>query len=296
MKGHHILLIDDDAIVLSGFRKLLELKGYRVTTATDPEEGLQTLKGGEVDLVITDLITGGMDGITILRKAKRLNPTTAVIILTGYGDLNSAIDAIRLDANDYILKPCDAEELYFRVDRCFKDLELKRKIVTGHMELEERVMGRTLELARINEELEAKTTNLKEVNTALRVLLKERDDDREELEEKMLFNLKELVTPYIEKLKRSRMEEKQKACVDIMESNLNDIISPFVHGLSTRFLKLTPSEIQVANLVKLGKTTKEIAELSNLSPRTIESHRDNIRKKVGIKNKRVNLRTFLLSS
>jgi len=239
---------------------------------------------------------GALDGISVLKKAKRLNPETAVIILTGYGDLNSAIDAMRLDVDDYILKPCDAEELYFRVERCFNNLEHRLKITRGHMELEERVMERTLELAKTNDELEMKTMNLKEVNTALRVLLKERDDDRAELEEKMMFNLKELVLPYIDKLQKSKVDDKQKAYLGIMESNLNDIISPFVHGISTKFLKLTPSEIQVANLVKLGKTTKEIAELSNLSPRTIEPHRDSIRKKIGIKNKKVNLRTYLLST
>jgi DNA-binding CsgD family transcriptional regulator len=91
------------------------------------------------------------------------------------------------------------------------------------------------------------------------------------------------------------LPEKEKAFVNIVESNLKDIMSPFARSLSSKYLGLTPSEIQVANLIKQGKTTKDIAELMNLSPRTIEFHRDNIRNKLDIKNKKVNLRTHLLS-
>jgi PAS domain S-box-containing protein len=144
-------------------------------------------------------------------------------------------------------------------------------------------------------ELEIKTSNLEEVNTALRVLLKRRQEDKAELEEKVLFNMRELVIPYIEKLKKRGLDERQKVCVGILESNLNGIISPFARRLSSLYLNLTPAEIEVANLVRHGKTTKEIAEFMNLSSRTIDTHRDNIRKKLGIKNKKANLRTQLLS-
>jgi len=144
-------------------------------------------------------------------------------------------------------------------------------------------------------ELEIKTGNLEEVNTALRVLLKRREHDRRELEEKVLFNTKELVMPYVEKLKRSGLDERQEACVSILESNLNDIVSPFSSRLSSRYLNFTPAEMQVANLVRYGKTTKEIAEFLNVSPQTIDSHRKNIRTKMGLRKKRANLRTHLLS-
>jgi DNA-binding CsgD family transcriptional regulator len=91
------------------------------------------------------------------------------------------------------------------------------------------------------------------------------------------------------------LDERQQAYASILETNLNDIVSPFCQSLSSKYLSLTPAEIQVANLVKQGRTAKEIAELLNLSASTVEFHKANIRKKIGIKNTKANLRSHLLS-
>ena len=155
-------------------------------------------------------------------------------------------------------------------------------------ELEERVKERT-------KELEINTRNLEEVNTALGVLIKKRDEDKAELEERILANSKELVLPYIEKLENTPVDDRQKAYLSILVSNLNDIISPFSNFLTSGYGKLTSSEIQVSDLIKHGKRTKEIAELLSLSARTVESHRKNIRRKLGLINKRANLRSHLMS-
>jgi PAS domain S-box-containing protein len=144
-------------------------------------------------------------------------------------------------------------------------------------------------------ELKMKTQNLKEINTALKSLLKKRDSDRMELEEKVLFNVKEMISPYIKKLRESELSEKQGIYLAILESNVKDIISPFSPKLTSRHFKLTKSELQIAKLVRMGITSKEIAELMGLSRRTIESHRDRIRKKIGLDSRRRNLRTFLMS-
>jgi DNA-binding NarL/FixJ family response regulator len=101
--------------------------------------------------------------------------------------------------------------------------------------------------------------------------------------------------PYLDKLKKSSLNERQEKLLEIVDSHLNDIISPFIRELSTKYLKLTPMEIQVSNFIKHGKTTKEIADLLNLSDKTIETYRKNIRKKIGISNKKTNLRTQLQS-
>jgi DNA-binding CsgD family transcriptional regulator len=145
------------------------------------------------------------------------------------------------------------------------------------------------------EELEKQTHNLEETNAALKVLLKHRDLDKKEFEEKVVFNVKELVFPYIEKLKTNQLNDRQMVYLDIIESNLNDIVAPFLQRLSSKYTDLTPSEIKVANFVKDGMTTKEIAELLNLSTAAVEFHRNNLRKKLGLRNKKTNLRSHLLS-
>lgn len=164
----------------------------------------------------------------------------------------------------------------------------EKALHTVREELEHRVRERTIEL-------EEKAEKLEEVNTALKVLLKRLDEDKKAVEEKVLFNMRQLIEPNLAKLKTGRLTERQKNLLDILESNLNEIVSPFAQRLSNSFLKLTPTEIQVANFIRQGKTTKEIAEMLNLSAKTIEFHRDNIRTKIGIKNKKINLRTYLLS-
>jgi len=188
----------------------------------------------------------------------------------------------------------EGEQSYINV-RAFKvgnGLGIIIAVITERKRVEEALRRQQEYLDRV---VEQRTVKLEEANAALKVLLKRREEDKEELEEKMLFSVKELVDPYVEKLRNSSLDESQKAYTDIIKSNLNDIVSPLARRMSMEHLRLTHTEIQVANLVKQGRITKEIAELLHLSPRTVESYRDNIRKKLGIKNKKVNLRTYLLS-
>jgi len=144
-------------------------------------------------------------------------------------------------------------------------------------------------------ELAEQSRHLEEVNAALKVLLKRREEDKNDLEEKVLANVKELVLPYVEKLKNSRLRSDQMTLVGILESNMQEISSPFVTKLSSRFLGLTPAEIQVASLIKDGKTSKEIATLLHTSENTIRSHRFHISSQLDLKNKKVNLRSYLRS-
>ena len=128
MKKYSILLVDDDHFILNGIGQILESEGYRVVTAENGEIAVELLEQSTFDLVITDLVMDRIDGIQVLKKAKEHNPGSVVIILTGYGDMTSAIDALRLNADDYMLKPCQPEEMNFRVAACLEKLELSRKI------------------------------------------------------------------------------------------------------------------------------------------------------------------------
>ena len=128
MKTYKILLVDDDLLILQAISSSLEQEGYNVTTAANGEKAIELIKEKNFDLILTDLVMEPVDGMGVLKKAKETNPESIVIILTGFGDLMSAIEAIRLDADDYLLKPCESEELSFRISSCLEKLELKRKV------------------------------------------------------------------------------------------------------------------------------------------------------------------------
>jgi len=144
-------------------------------------------------------------------------------------------------------------------------------------------------------QLRVHAKELKETNTALKVLLKQRENDKKELEESILSNIKQLIMPYMERLKKSRSMSDDLAHLNIIESNLNEIVSPFSYKLSSKYIGFTPREIMVADLIKDGKQDKEIMDTLNISYETVKSHRQNIRKKLSIYGKRINLRTYLLS-
>ncbi len=150
-------------------------------------------------------------------------------------------------------------------------------------EIEERKLTEKALIER-EEDLKTKAYDLQEANTALKVLLKHREEDKLKIEEQVSLNVKKLVEPYLESLSKSGLNSAQQTYFDILQSNLLEIISPFTRKLSSEFVGLTLTEMKVANLVKLGKTTKEIADLTMVSEKTVEHHRESIRRKLGIKN------------
>jgi PAS domain S-box-containing protein len=155
---------------------------------------------------------------------------------------------------------------------------------------------RMVEAVRRSEaQLTAKAAELEEMNTALKVLLKRRDRDKSEIQEKIFANYQLILTPIIQNLKQTLTRKQQEDAVDILEKELKNILSPFSKKLSDRMIRLTPREIHIANLIRLGKSNKEMSEILNCSSHTISRHRDNIRKKTGLTNQKINLRSFLLS-
>lgn len=151
------------------------------------------------------------------------------------------------------------------------------------------------ELEEKGSELLIKTRNLEELNTALRVMLKQRAEDREELEQTLMNGIKDLVLPHLEKLRRGGSEQSRQIYSDLIASNLEEMFSPFSRKLSNRFKSLTTTEIQVAHLIKDGKNSKEIAAVLNVSSSAVDVYRYRIRKKLRINNQKVNLRSYLLS-
>lgn len=151
------------------------------------------------------------------------------------------------------------------------------------------------ELKKAEKKLIKKSEDLAELNSALKILLKQREDDRIELEKTLLSNIKKFVLPYIKKIKQRDFDKKNLTYVDLLSSNLENILAPFSRTLSSKYMSLTSKEIDVANFIKEGKSSKEIAELLSVSSGCVDIHRYHIRSKLGLSNQRVNLKAFLQS-
>lgn len=170
------------------------------------------------------------------------------------------------------------------------------RLVGTHTEITDRKIME-MQLKKHKEELEEmvrqRTAELKETNTALNVLLRKRDSDREALEAKITENVTQLINPYFEKLRGCALTPWQNDLVQVLQESVHQLTSPFMRNVGGNLIKLSPMELQVANLVKDGKSTKEISSLLHIASGTINIHRKNIRRKIGIKNQRANLRVAL---
>jgi PAS domain S-box-containing protein len=151
------------------------------------------------------------------------------------------------------------------------------------------------EKKQLEDALHESNEQLIEMNAALNALIQNMEVKESDFQEQVTANIQHLVLPYLHKLKDNTANSARKSLIDIVELNLNKITANFTHQLSSSLYSLTSTEIKVADLVRLGKTTKEIATTLNISHKTVESHRERIRKKLGISNQKINLRSHLLS-
>ncbi|MBU1567947.1 MAG: helix-turn-helix transcriptional regulator [Proteobacteria bacterium] len=144
-------------------------------------------------------------------------------------------------------------------------------------------------------ELRRERERLEETNIALRVLLRQRGEDKTRIEETVYINVDRLVLPYVEQLLQGKLTDKQRTLTEVIDANLRDIVSPFLQNISTLNMLLTPQEIAVANMVRSGRSSKEIAEVLGISTSGVDFHRKKLRQKLGLTNSSRNLRSYLLS-
>jgi PAS domain S-box-containing protein len=147
----------------------------------------------------------------------------------------------------------------------------------------------------LEKEIKKNLANLEETNITLKVLLKRIEKERLLFQENLSTNILCNIEPYMNKLKQTCLDKDQKRTLEILDQNIKDMASPLVYSVMSMNLRLTPAEMQISNFIRQGYSSKEIAELLNISPATIDKHRKNIRKKLGITNKKQNLRSVLSS-
>ncbi len=135
-----VLIVEDDEKLRKGLKLLLEKKGYSVKTAEDGVKAINMVKKAKFDLVITDLVMPGADGIEVLRSVKKYSPLTKVVIITAFGTVDNAVRAMKLGASDYILKPFNVEEIRNKILRLLEEA----KFQTEEKPIEEKKGGDVL--------------------------------------------------------------------------------------------------------------------------------------------------------
>jgi len=248
------------------------------------------------------------------REGKIIDMNDAALELFGYDSLE---ELRQLQVPDLYVNPQEREELYNEVVECGytkeypadlrrKDGSIRHTLVTAVGQYDENggltgLQGTIRDIteqkrneeelkkyrnklevlvAERTRELEDKTKNLEEINVTLNVLLQKRDEDKKILEENLVANIGSLVLPYLEQLKKNNLDMQQQFCLNTIEKNLDEIVSPLLKNIQQ--FNLTPREIQIAYLIKDGKTTKEIATVLGIVEGSIATHRKNIRKKLGM--------------
>ena len=286
---YRILIVEDDVIIAEELEYILTSAGYDVIkTLYSAEEAPDCARKLMPALILMDILfPEGMDGITAARIIKR-DLDLPIMFFTGSSGLELVERAKDLEPVGYVVKPFHEAQVISNVRLAFHQIKINKALQMAHDQLQEAN-------DRLEERVGEKTVHLEEANTALRVLLRKRDQDKVAFEERILTNVKLLIEPHLESLKNSGLVPNQNGYLSLMESGLKEIVSPFSQRLTSKYVGLTPGELEVAYLVKEGKRTKDIAEVLNLSDKTIEDYRKQLRSKLGITNQRINLRTYLLS-
>ncbi len=127
MKDARILLVDDEVVFANNMSKLLTRRGYKVTAVNSGDAALQALMENAFDLVVLDLKMPGMDGLATMHEMRKLGLFIEVLILTGHGSIDTALEAIQLGAYDYVTKPCEITDLVSKIEAAFERKPTKRK-------------------------------------------------------------------------------------------------------------------------------------------------------------------------
>lgn len=329
MNNNSILLVDDDTSILVSLSWLLKKNSFKVTTAQSGREALDLLRDHRYNVIITDLQMGEISGLEVLQEAKKVSHETGVIVLTGYADVDSAVETFTCGADDYLNKPCDTDELIFKIRRTLEkqDLAIRlreqneqliqeiatRKRIESQLQesrasLEQQVKKRTAELSTVvnnlqttlkklaikEEELKQQNVELNAANSALNLLLKRRDRELREVREDVSAKTIEMALPLLKKAHKHATGA-AKNYLESAQANLLDI--SLAHSKDSLLVnaKLAPRELQVVNYIRQNKSSKEIADILGIRVRTVESYRESIRKKIRIKNKKIGLKKYLTS-
>jgi len=326
-----ILIVDDNEPNLYQLQVLLSGNRYQVVSAANGAEALAKARQNPPGLVVSDILMPVMDGFALCRewkKDERLRQIPFVFYTATYTDERDREFALSLGAEQFLVKPVEPEifmqkikEVIQRVQRppaapTRVPIEAPQEEEAGYLKQYNEVLIRKLEakmeqLEQVNRELERDITErkkaeaelkkseqelrkdkllLEQKNLALAELLEHMERTKNKTKEDIAINVEEFITPILKKLKIKGALPKY---IKLLEHHLKELTSSFGRKITQRSTRLSSREIEICDMIKGGLSSKEISELLNVSYQTIDKHRRNIRKKLAIAKKKVNLTSFL---
>ena len=295
-RNFSILVVDDKPCVRVALEMHFVKWRFDVLTAENGLHAIEQIQMHRPDVIIADLFMPEMDGFELLRYLRETAPEVPVIIISGKGDRDEVIEALRLGAWDYIYKPIEnAPFLRLAINRVLGKAQLLSENRAYQNKLERLVAQKSAELLDQKKIIIEKTTLLEKTNKALTSNLDQREIEIRAIEQTIVSNLKRFVFPYLDEIEKLPIDERLQTCVNIIRTNIEQLIAPASQTLSYAYSNLTPMEVKVADFVRQGQSTKSIAAVLNVSPSTVEKHRNKIRKKLGILKQKKNLQIYLNS-
>ena len=295
-----VLVVDDEGAMRRLLARILSKRHLEVLAAENAATARDILNQRAIDLMLCDLMMPGEPGQNLIQHVVRSYPDTAVVVVTGLTDPGEAERVLHLGVLGYLIKPFDKHQVLITVANALRLRELERRDRIRREALEREVREKSHNLIDLHEtlqehqrEMQERESSLRDVTGTVRTLLNQQRQEKRDFETVILENVRQSIQPFIQKLKATRLSPTQKNYLEALEKNLENIISPFIKAISSRYLNLTPTELQVADLIRQGRRTKDIAAILNLSPNTVMTHRYHLRDKLGLKNKSVSLTTYL---
>jgi DNA-binding NarL/FixJ family response regulator len=282
MQKTKIIIVEDEWIIADDLQNRLIQMGYFVAgKAASGKKALELVAHQKPDLVLMDIrLKGELDGVEtakLIRKQYHI----PIVYLTAFSD-NRLLDRVKLtDPMGYLIKPVRSKELNTVIEIALHKFKLKKKADKTLNFLEDRVVEQT--------------RDLEQINTALKSMLDNREIEKRAIEQHLFLNVKKHVFPYLDELEILSTSDIQKGLIQMIRTNLEKSVLPVSNTLFAKYSELTPAEIKVADFIRFGRSTKEIAAMMNIAPSTVASYRNIIRKKMGLINSRTNLHIFLNS-
>jgi FixJ family two-component response regulator len=285
-----VCIVDDDEAICAMLSEFVVTWGLKPEIVTSDRIRSDWFAEVSSDIYLIDLHLPAFHGLDFIPKVLAHHPDSRIIIITGYADKESAIKALRLGAFDFLEKPFEREILQHAVFRAMESAQKEKDLKNLVADLRQSQS----ELLAHRERLEYVNERLLETNKAFTALARSMDFEREQLEKRVAGKIETVILPIVDRLMREQELAKYSMELDVLTRLLEDLTS----GASAETklaLKLSPTELRVASLIKSGMSTDDIAEHLFISASTVRKHRKNIRKKLRLNNSSYNLKNYLMA-